>query len=53
MKMSTTGVIAGSVIGAIGLTYAMRDRRTRNKLMKDSKKIMAKAGQIMDKMDIF
>ena len=34
----TRGLIAGGAIGAIGLAYAMSDKRTRRRLLKDGRK---------------
>jgi len=39
MGKFSTGFMAGSVIGAIGLGYIMRDKRVRKRLAKDTKKL--------------
>lgn len=48
MKKFTTGLVAGSILGAIGLTCALSDRKTRQKLIKSGKKMINKAEDIMD-----
>ena len=37
------GLIAGGAIGAIGLAYAMSDKRTRRRFLKDGRKAMNRA----------
>jgi len=39
MGKFSTGFIAGSVIGAIGLGYIIRDKRARKRLAKDTRKL--------------
>lgn len=51
MKKFTTGLIAGSIIGAIGLTCALSDKKTRRKLITGGKKIIGKAEDAMDMVD--
>ena len=54
MRKFTSGLLAGSIIGAIGLTYAMSDRRTRKRMVKDGRKAMHKANGLIDNItDIF
>lgn len=54
MRKFTSGLIAGSVIGAVGLTYAMSDKRTRRRMAKDGKKVMYKANGLIDNIsDMF
>lgn len=48
MKKFTTGLIAGSIIGAIGLTCALSDKKTRQKLVHSGKKMIGKAEDVMD-----
>lgn len=52
-KITTAGLITSGVIGAVGLAYAMTDKRMRNKMANDGKKMLDKAGNMMSKMDIF
>ena len=52
-KITTAGLITSGVIGAVGLAYAMTDRRMRNKMARDGKKILDKAGDMMSKIDVF
>ena len=40
MGKFTTGLIAGGAIGAIGLAVALSDKRTRRKMLKDSKRVI-------------
>jgi len=51
MKKFTTGLIAGSIIGAIGLTCALSDKKTRQKLVHGSKKMIGKAEDVMNMVD--
>ena len=52
-KITTAGLITSGVIGAVGWAYAMTDRRMRNKMAHDGKKILDKAGDMMSKIDVF
>lgn len=51
MTKFTTGLIAGSVIGAIGLTCALSDRKTRRKIMRNGKHMMHKAENMIDRAE--
>jgi hypothetical protein len=42
MGKFTTGLIAGGIVGAIGLGYALQDRRFRKKVVKDGRKFANK-----------
>lgn len=54
MSRFTNGLIAGSIIGAVGLTYAMSDRRTRKRMMRDGRRAMNKANSMIDNVtDMF
>lgn len=53
MRKSTVGLITTAVVGGLGLTYAMTDKRMRNKMANDGKKMLDKAGNMMSKMDVF
>ena len=48
MNKLATGLIAGTVIGAIGLSYAMQDKKTRRRVMRDGRRAMNKASDVMD-----
>ncbi len=50
MDKSTVGILAGSVVGAIGISYMMMDKRSRNRAMKDSKNLMKKGKSFMSDM---
>lgn len=52
MDKVTKGIIGGAVVSALSI-YALNDRRMRNKVAKDSKKMLKKTGNLLDKMDIF
>lgn len=51
-KYTTAGLITTGLVG-MGVAYAMTDKKTKNKLMHDGKKMLNKAEQLADKMDIF
>lgn len=52
-KMTTAGLITTGLVGAVGLAYAMTDKRMRNKMANDGKKMLDKAGDMVSKMHIF
>lgn len=52
-KMTTAGLITTGLVGAVGLAYAMSDKKMRNKMANDGKKMLDKAGDMVSKMDIF
>lgn len=52
MNKITTGIIAGTVASTIGM-YAMSDRKTRKMIAKNSKKMLKKTKNLIDKVDIF
>lgn len=52
-KMTTAGLITSGLVGAVGIAYAMTDKRMRNKIANDGKKMLDKAGDMVSKMDIF
>lgn len=52
-KMTTAGLITSGLVGAIGIAYAMTDKRMRNKIANDGKKMLDKAGDMVSKMDVF
>ncbi|MCL2354026.1 MAG: YtxH domain-containing protein [Defluviitaleaceae bacterium] len=43
MGKFTSGLVAGSIIGALGLTIALSDRRTRKKMIRDGKRVVSRA----------
>lgn len=54
MSRFTTGLIAGGIVGAVGLSYAMSDKRTRKRMMRDGRKVMNKANNMIDNVtDMF
>jgi len=48
MDRFTTGLIAGGIIGAVGLTIAMSDRRTRKRIVREGKRVANRAGDMLD-----
>ncbi len=52
MQKFAKGMLIGGLVGAAGLTYAMSDRKTRKRIMKDGKKMLGKAEDLAQKMDI-
>jgi hypothetical protein len=47
IKHFSSGLLAGGLIAAIGLTVAISDDRTRKRLAKSSKRAVQKAGDII------
>ncbi|MCL2575554.1 MAG: hypothetical protein FWE33_03885 [Defluviitaleaceae bacterium] len=43
----TSGLIAGSALGAVGLAIAMSDKRTRRRMLRDGRKAVAKANSFL------
>lgn len=52
-KATTIGLVTTAIVGGVGLTYAMADKRMRNKMTNDGKKMLDKAGKMMSKIDMF
>ena len=48
MNKFAAGLITGGVIGAAGLGYALSDRRTMRRVRRDSRRVMDKAGEIIE-----
>ncbi|GHV40525.1 hypothetical protein FACS189490_05840 [Clostridia bacterium] len=49
-----TGAGIGGAVGIFGLSYALRDKRSRKKLARDGRKIMHKTNDIIDNItDMF
>jgi hypothetical protein len=44
----TAGLIAGSIIGMVGVGYAMSDRRSLRRLQNTTRRALHKAGDIVD-----
>jgi len=47
MGKFTSGLITGGALGAIGLAIAMSDKRTRKRMLKDGRKAMNKANNLI------
>ena len=43
MGKFTSGLIAGAACGAVGLAFAMSDKRTRRRMLKDGRRAMRRA----------
>jgi len=48
MSKFTAGVMAGSILGAVGVGYMLRDKRTRKRLIRDSRRAMDRASDVID-----
>jgi hypothetical protein len=54
MGKFTSGLLAGGLVGAIGLGYALRDRRFRKKMLKDGRRIVHRCSNMFDNVtDMF
>ena len=53
MNKFTTGLLTGGALAAAGLAYLMRDKKSRRKLARDSKKIANKANEMIDSITDF
>jgi len=54
MKKFATGLIAGGIIGAVGVAAAMSDRRQRKYIVKSGKKAFKKAENLVENVtDMF
>ena len=50
MHRLTTGLLAGSVMTAIGVGYVMSDKKAKRKMMKNGRKMASRAGHMIDDM---
>lgn len=48
MSRFTSGLLAGSLVGAVGIAYMMSDGRTRRRVVKDSRKMARRAGDVFE-----
>ncbi len=54
MTKFTTGLLAGSILGMVGISLAMSDQKTRKRIAKDGRKFARKANDVMGNMsDMF
>lgn len=54
MSRFATGILAGSIIGAVGMTYLMSDNKTRRRMVRGQRRAMRKAEDLIDGVtDIF
>ena len=48
MNRFTAGLIAGGIVTAIGMSFAMNDSETRRKLARTGRKVIKQASNAMD-----
>lgn len=48
MSKFTTGLLAGGMMAAVGVSYVMNDKKARRKMVRTSKKVANKAGHMLD-----
>lgn len=48
MNKLGTGLIAGGILGAAGVTAALSSKKSRRKMMKNGKKVIDSAAEAMD-----
>jgi len=48
MRGFTSGLITGSLIGVVGISYMLSDSRTRRRLARDSRKFARRAGEAFE-----
>ncbi|MCL2169988.1 MAG: hypothetical protein FWB74_08190 [Defluviitaleaceae bacterium] len=47
MGKFSSGLIAGSAIGALGLAIALSDKRTKRKMLRDGKRVVHRLNRFM------
>ncbi|MCD8089708.1 MAG: hypothetical protein LUD81_03635 [Clostridiales bacterium] len=47
-----TGLLAGGILGIIGVSMAMGDKRTRRRMVKDGRIMRKGAERLFDKLDM-
>jgi len=50
MRKFTTGLVAGGLLGAAGVAWAMSDNKTRRRVTKNSKKAFRRANEVFGNM---
>ena len=45
MGKFSSGLVAGSAIGALGLIIALSDKRTKRRMLKDGKRVVGKVNK--------
>lgn len=50
MDRFVSGLVAGGIVGGIGLSYFLKDRKNRKHLMKDTKKAINKGKAIFEEL---
>jgi len=54
MRKFTTGLLAGGIIGAAGIAWAMADNKTRRRMARSGKRAFHKANEMFDNVhDLF
>ncbi len=48
LRHFSTGLLAGGMLAAVGLTIALSDDRTRKRLTKNSKRAVHRAGDLIN-----
>lgn len=48
MNRFTTGLIAGSVLGAAGMVMMANDKKGRRRMMRDGRKFVSKASNVVE-----
>lgn len=49
MSRFTGGLIAGSAIGALGLAFALSDKRTKRRILKDGRRAVSRTNSYLHK----
>ncbi|MDR1067304.1 MAG: hypothetical protein LBL35_07755 [Clostridiales bacterium] len=47
-KLAATSLIASGLLGAAGIAYAVSDKTTRRRMMRDGARVIKRAGRIID-----
>ncbi|MDR1560302.1 MAG: YtxH domain-containing protein [Clostridiales bacterium] len=53
MHRFTTGLLAGGLIGAAGVAWALSDNKTRKRVTRDGKRAMRKANEMFENVHDF
>lgn len=50
MKKFTTGLVAGGIMTALGVSYMMNDKKSRKKMIRNGKKMAVRAEHLFNDM---